>query len=96
MAIRKKHVIGKECRLTSLTPARVGELESVNSSGWCRGPIKTNMRFRTGKGSVVVVDALNGDSAVQWVMESVARLSPESRRTVEYPAGERHDAGDIL
>lgn len=26
------------------------------------------MRFRTRKGSVVVVDALNGDSAARWVM----------------------------
>ena len=27
---------------------------------------QTNMRTCTGKGSAVVVDALNGDSAVQW------------------------------
>jgi len=33
-----------------------GELGSANSSGWCRGPAKTNMRICTGKGSVVVVD----------------------------------------
>lgn len=41
----------------------------MNSSGWCRGPVNTNMRICTGKGSVVVVDALNGDNAVRWGVE---------------------------
>lgn len=79
-AVRVKHVVGKERWLTS--PQQCGELEPVNSSGWFRGPANTNMRICTGKGSVVVVDALNGDNAVRWVMVSLRKgrgLSPEGR-----------------
>ncbi len=47
-----------------------GELGSANTAGGTAGPAITNMRICTGKGSVVVVDALNGDNAVPGVMGS--------------------------
>jgi hypothetical protein len=47
-----------------------GELGSANTAGGTAGPAITNMRICTGKGSVVVVDALNGDNAVPRVMGS--------------------------
>lgn len=50
-----------------------GELGSANTAGGTVGPAITSMRICTGKGSVVVVDALNGDSAVPWVMGFIAR-----------------------
>lgn len=65
---------GEACgweRTLAVEPAAMqGQLGSANSSGWCRGPTKTNMRTCTGKGSVVVVDALNGDNAVPGVKGS--------------------------
>lgn len=71
-AVRVKHVCWERALVDE--PAEPSgtsrELGSVNSSGWCRGPANTNMRIRTGKGSVVVVDVLNGDDAVQRVKGS--------------------------
>ncbi len=57
-------------------PARKGrELGAANSSGWCRGPVKTNLLICMGKGSTVVEDALNGDSAVPGMMGRPLRLN---------------------
>lgn len=44
------------------------ELGLMNSSGWCRGPAKTNTPDCMVKGSIVVVDVINGDGAVLGVI----------------------------
>lgn len=108
-AVRVKHVVGKELRPSS--PQQCGATRVVEQQRVVSRSNRTNMRTCMGKGSVVVVDALNGDDAVLGVRGSSPVLvvgslkgtwqlmrnnwGPGSRRTVKYPAGERHAEREI-
>lgn len=60
-ALSCRYEVGEERFFTGLF---YGEPKKVNSSGWCRGPTATKHTVMKRKGSLVVVDAINGGQAV--------------------------------